>query len=155
MSDFDPIAILGALERHRAAYVLIGDLAGVLHGTDLFARRVEIVPSLKLENIERLERVLSDLDVPDPKSVRGLGKDHPLTVNTSHGELDLTPEPPGSAGYPDLRRAAERQPLGRGLRPTVASAPDLVRTIADGHDPALGPRLRRIMELERTLAPEM
>ena len=37
VSDFDPLAILGALERHRVAYVLVGDLAGVLHGTDLEA----------------------------------------------------------------------------------------------------------------------
>ena len=50
MSDFDPLAILGALERHRVAYVIIGDLAGVLHGTDLSANNVEITPSLKPEN---------------------------------------------------------------------------------------------------------
>lgn len=53
MSDFDPLAILGALEPHRVAYVLAGDLAGVLHGTDLTADSVEITPSLKPENAER------------------------------------------------------------------------------------------------------
>ena len=155
MGDFDPIAILAALERHKTAYVLIGDLAGALHGTDLLARRVEIVPSLKPENLERLERALDALGVSDPKSIEGIRQDRPLTVLTLHGELDLTPEPPGSAGYQDLRRAAERQPLGRGLRPAVASAPDLVRTVTDAHDPALATRLRRVIELERSLVPEM
>ena len=155
MSRFDPMAIVAALERQRVAYVLIGDLAGVLHGTDLLARRVEIVPSLKSENIQRLEQALADLGVTDRTSIVGLGQRRALTITTPAGELGFTPEPPGSAGYPDLRRAAERQPLGRGLRPAVASAPDLVRTLTGAHDPALGSRLRRLMELEQTLTPDM
>jgi hypothetical protein len=41
-------------------------------------------------------------------------------VERAEGEL------PGSRrGYPDLRRAASREPVGRGLRPPVASAADL------------------------------
>lgn len=155
MADFDPITILAALERHKTAYVLIGDLAGTLHGTDLLARRVEIVPSLKPENLERLERALTDLGVTDPKEMEDLRNDRAISVATPHGELDLTPEPPGSAGYQDLRRAAERQPLGRGLRPAVASAPDLVRTATEAYDPSLATRLRRVIELERSLAPDM
>lgn len=155
MGEFDPIAILAALERHKTAYVLIGDLAGALHGTDLIARRVEIVPSLKPENLDRLERALTDLGITDPKAIEQMRQKRELTVTTRHGELDLAPEPASSAGYQDLRRAAERQPLGRGLRPAVASAPDLVRTVTGAHDPALVTRLRRVIELERSIAPQM
>jgi hypothetical protein len=39
------------------------------------------------------------------------------------------PEPAGTRGYDDLRRRAEREPLGRGLRPQVASADDLARML--------------------------
>ena len=155
MSRFDPIGILAALERHRAAYVLIGDLAGVLHGSDLLARQVEIVPSLKPENIERLERALTDLDVDPGEQVREMAKGKRLTISTGAGELTLDPEPTGSTGYADLRRAAERQPLGQGLRPAVASPPDLVRTLTAANDPELGPRLRRIIELDRSLSPDL
>lgn len=119
------------------------------------AARERPVPFLKPENLERLDRALNDLGVTDPKGMEGLRQNRELSVATPHGDLDLTPEPPGSAGYQDLRRAAERQPLGRGLRPAVASAPDLVRTVTDAHDPAIVTRLRRLLELERSIAPEM
>jgi hypothetical protein len=48
------------------------------------------------------------------------------TFTTEHGSLTVIWEPAGSRrGYTDLRRAASREPIGRGLRPPVASAADL------------------------------
>jgi hypothetical protein len=65
------------------------------------------------------------------------------------------PEPAGTRGYDDLRRAATREPLGRGVRPSVASVGDLARmlsALADHeHLPELM-QLRRITELERARA---
>jgi len=66
--------------------------------------------------------------------------------------LKLVPEPAGTRrGFDDLRRAATREHIGEGLRPNVASLPDLARMAA-----ALGREqdverlreLRRMMELE-------
>lgn len=37
-APFDPYALLRALERHQVAYVLIGGLARVLHGSDEVTR---------------------------------------------------------------------------------------------------------------------
>ena len=66
------------------------------------------------------------------------------------------PEPWGTRGYDDLRIRADRENLGRGLRPAVASVVDCVRMLdASGRD-ADGDRLlrlRRLMELERQLVP--
>ena len=70
---------------------------------------------------------------------------------TDRGELKVVPEPEGTRGYDDLRRAATREPLGQGLRPSVASVGDLSRMLS-----ALGreddmPKLlalRRLAELE-------
>lgn len=159
MSDFDPLSILGALERHRVAYVLIGDLAGVLHGTDLTADTVEITPSLKPENIERLDRVFGDLGVT-PKLREVLQEVTPespsTTIPTSRGVIALTAVPSGTAGYDDLRRAARREPLGRGIRAPVASAPDIIRAVSGaGRHELLEHRLRRLIDLERSLSPEM
>ena len=72
-------------------------------------------------------------------------------VTTARGELKLVWEPAGTSGYDDLRRAATREPLGRGLRPSVASIGDLSRMLS-----ALGRQedipkvlaMRRLAELE-------
>lgn len=159
MSDFDPLAILGALERHRVAYVLVGDLAGVLHGTDLTANTVEIAPSLKPENTERLGRALDDLGVTEKRRTALqtiTPASPPVSIRTPKGEVTLTATPTGTGGYDDLRRAAQREPLGQGVRAPVASTPDLIRSLsAEGTNVHLEQRLRRLVDLERALTPEL
>ena len=44
-----------------------------------------------------------------------------VELTTDRGELKIIPEPEGTRGYEDLRRAATREHLGQGLRPAVAS----------------------------------
>jgi hypothetical protein len=70
------------------------------------------------------------------------------------GELKLVPEPAGSHGYDDLRRHASREPLGRGVRPQVASPGDLARMLGAlerEHEIPVLLRLRRVIELDREL----
>ena len=76
-----------------------------------------------------------------------------LELATSGGELKIVPEPAGTRGYDDLRRAANREPLGKGVRPSVASIGDLARMLsALGRDDDLPElhQLRRIVELDRS-----
>lgn len=153
---FDPLAILGALEQSRVSYVIIGDLAGVLRGTDLVASAVEITPSVRPENAGRLDRALENLGVPARRRSdlrQALTDSLSLSLLTEMGRLTITPVPPGTSGYDDLRRAAQREPLGKGLRPAVASAPDLVRCLAAaGRDTLAERRLRRLVDLERSMS---
>jgi len=75
-----------------------------------------------------------------------------LELQTAHGELKIVPEPIGTRGYDDLRRAANREPLGRGVRPSVASIGDLARMVSALGDEERIPQLmqlRRLVELER------
>ena len=69
----------------------------------------------------------------------------------------IVPEPWGTRGYDDLRIRANRENLGRGVRPAVASVVDCVRML-DASDreptPNASSRLRRMMELERELVPQ-
>jgi hypothetical protein len=51
---FDPYAILSALERERVTYILIGDFARVLQGTEELTYGLDLVPSLRAENLRRL-----------------------------------------------------------------------------------------------------
>jgi hypothetical protein len=78
-----------------------------------------------------------------------------LELRTDAGELKIVPEPVGTrGGYDDLRRAATREPIGRGLRPSVASIGDLARMLAAlGRERDLPPlqQLRTLAELERSL----
>jgi hypothetical protein len=77
-----------------------------------------------------------------------------IELQTDHGELKIVPYPEGTRGYDDLRRDAERLPIGRGLRPSVASPADLARMLsARGREQDL-PNLmtmRRLVELEHGL----
>ena len=69
------------------------------------------------------------------------------------------PEPAATrGGYDDLRRAATCEPIGKGLRPSVASTADLARMLAALGREADMPKLlalRRLQALEQTLGPEL
>jgi hypothetical protein len=62
-----------------------------------------------------------------------LGTGDPVELRTDHGQLKVVPTPEGTRGFDDLRRAANREPLGRGVRPRVASVGDLAR-MASAYD---------------------
>jgi hypothetical protein len=149
---FDPRRVLAAFEREYVAYVLIGGLARVLRGTDETTQGIDICPSLRSDNIERLHATLIAVGVNQP----ALDLDETvLTFDTDAGILKVVPDPAGTRkGYDDLRRAATREHLGHGLRPNVASVADLARMAAAlGRDRDLHrlPELRRVLELEITL----
>ena len=161
---FDPYALLTALERQRVTYVLIGGFARIIQGTEELTHGLDLTPSLRSENLRRLGLGLDDLDarLPDgkrPALDRALPKRAVLELQTDAGEVKIVPEPAGTrGGYDDLRRAATREPIGRGLRPRVASIGDLARMLAAlGREQDLPPlqQLRTLAELERSLIREI
>jgi hypothetical protein len=157
MADhFDPIAVLQALERHRVTFIVVGGLGRVIHGSDELTDGIDIVPSLREENLAKLELALEDLNArrADGKRLsleRDLGRQPLLELHTDAGELKIVAEPAGTRGYDDLRRAANREPLGHGVRPSVASIGDQARMLAAlnrEHDLESLHTLRRLIELE-------
>jgi hypothetical protein len=151
---FDPIGILATLDRHRVSFVLVGALARVIQGAEELARGVDIVPSMRAENLRRLELALGELGARTATGeAPALGEQtsSPLELATARGELKVVPLPAGTRGYDDLRRAAAREPLGSGVRPSVASIGDLGRMLAargrESDLQRLQP-LRRLAELE-------
>lgn len=156
--QFDPRAILAALERNYVDYVIIGGLARVLRGGDEITRGVDICPSLAADNLERLTQSARELEAR-PAARRqptfdelASQPEEPIVLGTSAGELKIIATPVGAPnGFADLRRAATHEHLGQGLRPLVASTPDLARMAAALHrapDLAHLRGLRRIIELE-------
>jgi hypothetical protein len=156
----DPYAVLTALERQRTTYILIGGFARIIQGTEELTNGLDLVPSLRAENLRRLATALDDLNARLPNGERpdldrDLARGPVLELRTEAGELKVVPEPVGTrGGYDDLRRAATREPIGRGLRPRVASIGDLARMLAAlGREQDLQPlqQLRTLAELERSL----
>lgn len=151
---FDPIGILASLERKRVNFIVIGALARVIQGTGELTRGVDIVPSTKPENLRRLEDALRELSarrVDGEDLVLDASTGKVIELQTDRGELKIVPEPAGTRGYEDLRRAANREPLGSGVRPSVASVGDLARmlaALARETDVQRLRRLRRLAELE-------
>jgi hypothetical protein len=153
---FDPYALFAALDRQRSAYVVIGGLARVVHGSAEITEGLDVAPSLHPENVRRLGRVLDELRVEEPALAERLESREPVTLHTPVGELRLVPEPWGTRGYDDLRIRANRDNLGKGARPAVASVVDCVRMLDSSErepDAERLVRLRRMMELERELVP--
>jgi hypothetical protein len=157
---FDPYALLEALERQRVTYIVIGGLGRVLHGSDELTDGLDIVPSTREENLRRLGLALEELNArrPDgkvPNLERDLASEPLLELQTDAGELKVVPEPAGTRGYDDLRRRARLEPLGRGLRPSVASLDDHARMLAAlGREDDLQPlrTMQRLIELEHELS---
>ena len=154
---FDPIGILAALERRRVSFIVIGGLARVIQGSGEVTRGVDIVPSLKPENLRRLDAALTDLNATDSDGTAAaiaetdFANEPALKLVTERGEIRIVSQPAGTRGYEDLRRAATREPLGSGIRPSVASVGDLARMLADlgrEEDAPRLQRLRRLAELE-------
>lgn len=155
-ATFDPYALFEALDRERVSYVVIGGFARVVHGSGETTHGLDIVPSLRPENLRRLARTLEGLDGTDAdgRAIRPdeLAQDAPLRLETRAGGLTVVPKPWGTRGYDDIRIRGNRENLGRGIRPQIASLVDLTRmleasTLAE--DTERLQRLRRLMELER------
>ena len=156
---FDPYALLEALERQRVTYVVVGALGRVLHGSDELTDGLDVVPSMREENLRRLGVALDELNArrPDGRPLvfeRDLTRQPVLELQTDAGELKIIPEPEGTRGYDDLRRRAVREPIGRGLRPSVASPDDHARMLAAldrQQDQVPLQTMQRLIELEREL----
>lgn len=155
---FEPHAILGALQRERVNFVLVGALARILQGSDELTDGLDLAPSLRPGNLQRLEAALERLDaapVGRTTLARALvaPERHPIAeLEGPHGQITVVPRPAGTRGYEDLRRKSALLHLGEGIRVQVAAPGDLVRML-EAHGKGGLERtmeaMRRIVELDR------
>ena len=156
---FDPYGTLEALDGRGVAYVLIGAFARVIQGTEELTRGLDLAPSLHGDNLKLLALALNDLQAvrvdsqPVALAATTVRAEPAIELRSRGGEIKIVPEPAGTrGGYDDLRRAASREPLGRGLRPLVASIADLARMAAAlGREQDVTPlrQLRILADLDR------
>jgi hypothetical protein len=160
---FDPYAILRELQEGRVYFVVIGALARVIQGSDELTHGLDLTPSLRPQNLEKLQQALENLNArrTDGKrlDVRELDPEREavIALESDAGEIKIVPQPTGTRGQDDLRHRARRESLGEGLRVEVASAGDLVRML-EAHgatDPITMETMRRVVELDRGLSWEL
>ncbi|MGH3063258.1 MAG: hypothetical protein ACRDMK_02870, partial [Gaiellaceae bacterium] len=98
-SAFDPYALFEALDRERVSYVVVGGFARIVHGSAETTRGLDIVPSLREENLRRLARALDELEARGtdrkPVDVESLSPADAVTARTRAGELRIVPTPWG------------------------------------------------------------
>ncbi|HEY6648439.1 MAG TPA: hypothetical protein VI217_15250, partial [Mycobacterium sp.] len=99
------------------AFVLIGGLAAVYHGSPFPTEDADITPDTDDANLDRLAAALRELnarirtdaapgDVPFACDAKGLAAAQTWNLVTDAGDLDITFRPSGTQGFPDLRRDA-------------------------------------------------
>jgi hypothetical protein len=136
--DFKPEGIFRVLSRHKVRYVLIGGLAATLHGSNLRTGDVDICPARDRENLNRLGRAMKQLrarvrapDAPEGLSfaadARFFERVQICNLVTKYGDLDISFQPSGTAGFDELAAHAVSYRLGKLVVPT-ASLDDLIRS---------------------------
>jgi hypothetical protein len=130
----DAEKILRRLVERGVDFVVIGGIAGVLHGSARNTFDLDICFATDDANLAALGDVLTalgarlkgvDENVPFVPEARTLRQVELLTLVTSLGELDVVSRPPGAPAYSELRRNADRYDLG-GFNVAVASIDDLL-----------------------------
>ncbi len=167
-ANFDPERMLSVLAEYGVQFVLIGDMAAVLHGDVGVTVDLDVVPERSDENLERLARALRELGAKirtegeleglpfdySAEFFRNLSPESIVNMTTQAGDLDVTFCPSGTRGFSDLRRDAVEIEAAERLHILVASLRDVIRSKqAAGRekDRLALPRLRRLL-CERTPA---
>jgi hypothetical protein len=161
-AEFRQRPLLEALVRHGVDFIVIGAVAAIAQGYPLTTRDLDVTPSAKPENLERLAALIRELDGklrvanadPVPFSVQAafLGDVQSWTLATRLGELDVLFSPTGTSGYDDLRSDAVEIDLGDGLMVFMASLRDVIRmkeAAGRPKDRAQLPALRQTLEVIR------
>jgi len=160
--ELDLPRILEILHRHKVAYVLIGGLAAVYHGSPFPTEDADITPELGRRNLDRLAAALRELNarirtdsepsgLPFASDGAALAAAETWNLATDAGDLDVSFTPSGTSGYRDLRRdAADVQLYGVTVR--IASLRDVIRSKQAANRPKdqrTLPTLREILARRR------
>jgi hypothetical protein len=158
VNDFDPLALLEVLARHRVRYVLIGGYAANLHASPFLTEDVDITPDSAAKNLSDLSAALSELDAkvytqsePDgldfSHDAVSLARSNVWNLVTKFGRLDISFIPNGTQGFDDLDAGATDVVLS-GVAIRLCSLADIIRSKQAANRPKdqrVLPTLREIL----------
>lgn len=125
---FDPGPLLDALDRKEVDFVVIGGVAGIVHGSVYPTDDLDLAYARGRRNLERLAGALRDLgarapDAPADRPIRvdaqALEAGLDFTFIGESGRIDLFGGIGGARGYADLRIASEAHQVGGVLVPVA------------------------------------
>src|SRR5260370_27242135 len=133
----DPSGLLGALVQNDVHFVVIGGVAGTLHGSTTLTADLDVLFERDRANVDRLAKTLVELhavrrDLPAgvkaPIDVRALQNGTNFLLSTDLGDLDCISETAsGGFTYEQIVPTAERMRVGRELVVLVAALDELIR----------------------------
>jgi hypothetical protein len=137
-TEFDPERALAMLVRHGVRFVVIGGMAGSLHGSPHATFDLDVTPDRAIDNLGRLASALRELrarirtegvddGLPFDCSAEFLERVDMLNLVTSAGDVDVSFSPSGTDGYADLATNALLVEI-RGTQFSVASLSDIIRS---------------------------
>jgi hypothetical protein len=133
--SFDPLAAIRVLRDHDVRFVLIGGVAGAVHGSPSVTQDLDFCPEGSPENLTRLATALVKIHarlrgveegVPFILDGRTLSAGDHFTFSTDVGDVDCLITPAGTEGYADLSRDAVAVDLD-GIEVRIASLDALIR----------------------------
>jgi hypothetical protein len=160
--ELDLARVLEVLHRNKVAYILIGGLAAVYHGSPFLTEDADITPEMDRQNLEKLAAALRELNarIRTDSELSGLpfrcdgeapAAARTWNLTTDAGDLDVTFKPSGTRGYRDLRRDATQAQL-YGVSVRIASLSDVIRSKQAANRPKdqrMLPTLRQILAQRR------
>jgi hypothetical protein len=149
--------ILVALTEAEVEFVVVGGLAAVLNGAPLQTLDIDIVHARTPANVERLKKVLDDLDAvfrvqPERRmkpTIEYLSGGGHLNLTTKFGALDVLGTIGRGLGHEDLVADTEPVDIGDGVKIRVLKLGKLIELkeeLGGEKDRAMLPLLRRTLE---------
>ena len=134
--EFDPVPLLASLSRGGVDFVVIGGVAGGVHGSAIGTQDLDVAYARDRDNLERLAAVLRDVgahlrgknvphDLPFALDADTLSQGANFTFATRFGSFDILGDPAGSPPYVQLRADAIEFSIGE-QRARAASLDHLI-----------------------------
>ncbi len=156
--ELDLPRLFEALGRQKVVYILIGGLAAVYHGSPFPTEDADITPEATHANLIRLAAALSELNarvrtesvsegLPFACDAEGLAASQTWNLVTDAGDVDVSFQPSGTRGYPDLHRDATSAEIYNATV-QIASLGDIIRSKQAANRPKdqrVLPALREIL----------
>lgn len=126
-APLDLARLLGVLREHEVAFVVVGGLAAIAHGSRRMTLDLDVIPRPDAANFERLAAAIEALGVPpgvvgdgrfasiDPHDGVDLARSRNLSLRTVAGQLDVLNAATNAPPYDELE--------ARGVALAIAGVP--------------------------------
>jgi hypothetical protein len=127
--------LLELLDRHAVDFIVIGGIAGIVHGSAHPTFDFDVVYARDEQNLERMAAALAELgvtlrgapaDLPFQIDARTLAAGCNFTFVSEYGSFDILGDAAGMRSYEAMRADSKKETLW-GVPARVASIDDLIR----------------------------